>query len=194
MVQPDAIIFDCDGTLADTMPIHFLAWQEVVKPAGLIFDEDRFYSLGGVPTGTIIGMLGEEQGKSVDIAQMCRDKDAAYTALIGGIEPIEPIIAVAREHHGHIPMAVGSGSNRETVIATLKAIEVLGLFEHIVTAEDTERHKPEPDVFLRAAELLEVEPTLCQVYEDTDLGIEAARRAGMSCFDVRSVHTPKRWT
>jgi beta-phosphoglucomutase family hydrolase len=194
MTQPAALIFDCDGTLADTMPIHFLAWQETMNAVGLVFDEDHFYSLGGVPTDKIIAMLCEEQNKSVDIPQASQAKEDAYSRLIDKVEPIEPIVAIAREHHGKIPLAVGSGGYRETVIATLKTIGILDLFEHIVAAEDTKRHKPEPDVYLRAAELLGVEATKCRVYEDTDLGIEAGKRAGMECFDVRTVHTPKRWT
>ena len=194
MTQPAALIFDCDGTLADTMPIHFLAWQETMNAVGLVFDEDHFYRLGGVPTDKIIAMLCEEQNKSVDIPQASQAKEDAYSRLIDKVEPIEPIVAIAREHHGKIPLAVGSGGYRETVIATLKTIGILDLFEHIVAAEDTKRHKPEPDVYLRAAELLGVEATKCRVYEDTDLGIEAGERAGMECFDVRTVHTPKRWT
>ena len=194
MPQPAALIFDCDGTLADTMPIHFLAWQEAIKPAGLEFSEERFYSLGGVPTDKIIALLCDEQNKSVDIAEIDRAKEDAYTALINRVEPIEPIVDIARQHHGQIPLAVGSGGYRDTVMATLKTIGILNLFDHIVAAEDTERHKPEPDVYLRAAELIGVKPALCRVYEDTDLGIESARRAGMTYFDVRTVHTPKRWT
>ncbi len=194
MTQPAALIFDCDGTLADTMPIHFLAWQEAVEPAGLVFDEDRFYSLGGVPTDKIIALLSEEQNKPVDVTQLAIEKEEAFDKLISRVEPIEPIVAIVKEHHGQLPLAVGSGGIRATVIATLEAIGIRDMFEHIVAAEDTERHKPEPDVYLRAAELLGVDPTQCRVYEDTDLGIEAGKRAGMECFDVRTVHTPKRWT
>ncbi|MFK7817665.1 MAG: HAD family hydrolase [Planctomycetaceae bacterium] len=194
MNQPAALIFDCDGTLADTMPVHFLAWQEAIKPAGLTFDEDHFYRLGGVPTDKIFAMLCEEQNKTADVDKLSQTKEAAYEALIHQVKPIEAIVAVARENHGRIPLAVGSGGYRETVISTLKTIGILELFDHIVAAEDTQRHKPEPDVYLRAAELLGVAPTACRVYEDTDLGLEAGFRAGMRCFDVRAVHTPKRWT
>ncbi|MFN3189975.1 MAG: HAD family hydrolase [Aureliella sp.] len=189
-----AIIFDCDGTLADTMPVHYLAWQEGIRPAGLTFDEDQFYRLGGVPTIQIIELLAEQQGKTVDAAAISQAKEAAYLELIGRVKPIEPVLTVAQENYGKIPLAVGSGGYRDTVMATLHAIEAVGLFEHVVTAEDTQRHKPEPDVYLRAAELLGVKPTDCMVYEDTDIGIEAATRAGMSAFDVRTIHTPHRWT
>ncbi len=194
MREPAALIFDCDGTLADTMPIHFLAWQEAIKPAGLLFDEDRFYSLGGVPTDKIIALLAEEQGVSVDVAKLSETKEEAYARKISEVEPIEPIVAIAREHHGRLPLAVGSGGTRPTVIATLETIGIIDLFDHIVTAEDTTLHKPEPDVYLHAAGLLGVESNTCRVYEDTDLGIEAAKRAGMDWFDVRTVHTPRRWT
>lgn len=194
MTTPKALIFDCDGTLADTMPIHYLAWQEGIQPAGLTFDEEQFYRLGGVPTIQIIELLAEQQGKSVDPAAICQAKEDAYMEMIERVEPIAPVISIARENYGKLPLAVGSGGYRDTVMATLNTIEAVGLFEHIVTAEDTERHKPEPDVYLKAAELLGIEPSDCRVYEDTDIGIEAATRAGMDAVDVRAVHTPRRWT
>lgn len=194
MTKPKALIFDCDGTLADTMPIHFLAWQEGIKPAGLVFQEDHFYELGGMPTVQIIQLLADQQGLTVDAEAISKAKEAAYVALIEQVKPISPIVQIAREHHGQIPMAVGSGGYRDTVLATLKAIDAQHLFDQIVTAEDTQRHKPEPDVYLHAADLLGVDPGSCRVYEDTDIGLEAARRAGMETFDVRTIHTPHRWT
>jgi beta-phosphoglucomutase-like phosphatase (HAD superfamily) len=192
--EPAALIFDCDGTLADTMPIHFLAWQEALNPTGLVFSEDQFYGLGGMPTDKIIDLLSNEQSVKVSVDDVCEQKEQAYIRLIEQVEPIEPVVAIAREHFGKLPMGVGSGGYRDVVKSTLDIIGVRDLFQCVVGAEDTERHKPEPDVYLHVADLLQVQPEKCRVYEDTDLGIESAVRAGMSYFDVRTVHTPKRWT
>ena len=107
---------------------------------------------------------------------------------------MEPIVAIARENHGRVPMGVGSGSARAIMKQTLSHLDIDHLFDCFVGSEDTPRHKPEPDVFLEVARLLQVEPAGCLVYEDTDIGLEAARRAGMQGFDVRTVHTPRRIT
>jgi beta-phosphoglucomutase-like phosphatase (HAD superfamily) len=184
----DALIFDCDGTLADTMPAHYHAWVEILKPYGVAFPEDRFYSLGGMPSGKILQLLFGEQGVVLtDIEALTRKKEDAFVARAGDIRPIEKVVAVARRARGRLPMAVASGGHRHMVQMTLRQIGVLDWFPVIVAAEDTVRHKPEPDVFLEAARRLGVPAAACTVYEDTDLGIEAARRAGMAWVDVRSL-------
>ncbi len=192
--QTQALVFDCDGTLADTMPIHFVAWREAMNRHGIEFTEDRFYELGGVPTVQIIEMLSEEQGVSVDVMAAAEEKELGYLKEITHVRPVEPIVAIAREHHGKLPMGVGTGSAKPVMQQTLTHLGIMELFDCFVGSEDTERHKPEPDVFLRVAELLKVSPDFCLVYEDTDIGLEAAQRAGMNAFDVRSVHTPQRIT
>lgn len=192
--QPKALIFDCDGTLADTMPIHFVAWRAAMNRHGLDFPEDRFYAMGGIPTRQIIETLSREQGITVDLMAAAEDKEHAYLELLSHVQPVEPIVAIARAHHGRLPMGVGSGSAKSVMIKTLRHIQVLDLFDCLVGSEDTQQHKPAPDVFLRVAELLGVAPESCLVYEDTDVGIEAARRAGMNWCDVRTVHTPRRVT
>ena len=181
----NALIFDCDGTLADTMPAHYHAWVEILKPHGVPFPEDRFYSLGGMPTGKILELLFGEAGKVPDVDALTRQKEAAFVAKVGEIRPIEKVVEVARQARGKTPMAVASGGHRHMVEMTLRQIGILDWFPVIVAAEDTERHKPEPDVFLEAARRMGVPPAACTVYEDTDLGIEAARRAGMRWVDVR---------
>jgi len=187
-----ALIFDCDGTLADTMPIHFVVWRDTMSRHGIDFSEDRFYELGGVPTERIIQLLSEEQGVSVSVEIASAEKEAAFLKHLGGVKAVESILSIARDHRGKLPMAVGSGSCRSVLLDTLSHLKILDWFEAIVSADDTELHKPAPDVFLRAAELLEVDPKFCRVYEDTDIGLEAARRAGMQAFDVRTVHRPQR--
>jgi HAD superfamily hydrolase (TIGR01509 family) len=181
----EAFIFDCDGTLADTMPAHFRAWQEVLRPHGIEFPEERFYGWGGVPTPEISRRLIEASGLAIDVGVLAKLKEQTFVDQIGEIVAIERVVRVARENHGRAPMAVASGGLRRVVEMTLRQIGVFELFPVIVAAEDTTRHKPEPDVFLEAARRLGVAPDICTVYEDTDLGVEAARRAGMRFVDVR---------
>lgn len=183
MIQ--ALIFDCDGTLADTMPAHYQAWLEVLRPHGIDFPEDRFYAMGGMPTDKIVVELCGEAGKSLDVVALVRQKALAFERKIGEVRPIEKVVDVARAHRGKTPMAVASGGQRRMVEKTLAQIGVLDWFSVVVTAEDTRQHKPEPDVFLEAARRLGVAPAACTVYEDTDLGLQAARRAGMRWVDVR---------
>jgi beta-phosphoglucomutase family hydrolase len=180
-----ALIFDCDGTLADTMPAHYQAWLEILRPHGIDFPEDRFYAMGGMPTDKIVVELCGEASKRLDVNALVRDKALAFERRIDEVKPIAKVVEVARTHRGQLPMAVASGGQRRMVERTLAKIGVLDWFPVVVTAEDTHRHKPEPDVFLEAARRLGVEPAACTVYEDTDLGLEAARRAGMRSVDVR---------
>jgi HAD superfamily hydrolase (TIGR01509 family) len=189
--DPQAFIFDLDGTLADTMPVHFGMWQVIARQYGLVFTEERFYSLGGVPTTRIAAMLIEEAGLALDPVAVAAEKERAYVeGLMSGalaIRAIEPIVALARARRADGPLAIASGSTRRLVTRTLDALGIADWFGAVVAAEDTARHKPEPDVFLEAARRLGVAAARCTVYEDTDLGLEAARRAGMTGVDVRPI-------
>ena len=182
-----AFIFDLDGTLADTMPAHFVAWTKVVRRYGLLFPEVRFYSLGGVPTTKIAAMLIQEARVSLDPQVIALEKEQAYFDSLApaGIQAIEPVLELARRHRAEGPLAIASGGVRRVVMRSLEALGIADWFGAIVAAEDTTRHKPDPDVFLEAARRLEAEPATCTVYEDTDIGLEAARRAGMQAVDVR---------
>jgi HAD superfamily hydrolase (TIGR01509 family) len=184
-----AFIFDLDGTLADTMPSHFVAWTQVASRHGLTFPEARFYSLGGVPTAKIAAMLIMEAGLTLDPQVIALEKEQTYYDGLGpgDIMAIEPVLALARSHRqqNEGPLAVASGSVRRLVTRTLAALGITDWFAAVVAAEDTTRHKPEPDVFLEAARRLNADPATCTVYEDTDIGLEAARRAGMRPVDVR---------
>lgn len=181
----EALIFDCDGTLADTMPAHYRAWQQVLAGTELIFPEARFYALAGVPTPRIAALLVSESGLPIDPAQLAEVKERTYREAVRGVAGIEKVLTIARTARGRLPMAVASGSHRELVLSTLEAIGTLDWWQAIVASEDVVHPKPAPDVFLEAARRLGVSPQICTVYEDADLGLEAARRAGMKAIDVR---------
>lgn len=189
-----ALIFDLDGTLADTMPAHFVAWTAALARHGLSLSEDRFYELGGWPTTKIIALLAEERGLSLDVEAFARLKEAEFLRAIGEIRPVPPVMEVVLGERGRTPMAVATSAVRDVAQRILRQIDAAELFDVVVVAEDVPRHKPEPDVFLEAARRLDVPPERCCVYEDSDPGIEAARRAGMTWVDVRTLFTPRRVT
>ena len=181
------LIFDCDGTLADTMPVHHRAWVAMLAAHGIPFPAARFYQLGGMPTAQIIRVLSGETGVPVtDLDGMVHEKESKFLALLHEVAPITPVVAVAEAYRGRLPMAVASGGYRAVVLQTLAKVGIGDWFDAVVCAEDTARHKPDPDVFLEAARRLNVPPDSCVVFEDTDIGLEAARRAEMSAVDVRA--------
>lgn len=183
---PQALIFDCDGTLADTMPQHWRAWQEVTARHGLHFPEERFYSLGGVPTRDIVRMLAAEQKRAdIDPLQFAKEKEEAYFRYFEHIGPVEEVVAIAREHRGRLPLGVASGGSKHAITRVLSHLGIVEWFGAIVTNEDVVNQKPAPDIFLEAARRLGVEPRRCRAYEDTDLGMEAIRAAGMEAVDIR---------
>jgi len=188
------LIFDCDGTLADTMPLHFIAWRDALGKHDLAFDENRFYSMAGQPTVKIIRTLLDEQSRTGDAEAIARQKELAFLNVLPQVQPIKPVVEIARRYRATNRMGVGSGSDRDVVLKVLNHIGLDSFFDAVVGAEDTAHHKPEPDVFLEVAKRIKIRPEQCRVYEDADLGIEAARRAGMSWFDVRTIHTPRRIT
>src|SRR6266404_120161 len=186
-IHPHGLIFDCDGTLADTMPLHWRAWRTITERHGLHLTEDRFYSLGGVPSRDILKILSIEQGVPVDHLAVAREKEAEYLPLIAQVEPINAVVAVARENYGRIPLAVASGGTRRIIEQVLDHLDIRRLFNAIVTSEDVANQKPAPDIFLEAARRIGVPPQFCRAYEDTELGLLAIRAAGMGAGDVRAL-------
>jgi beta-phosphoglucomutase family hydrolase len=185
--QPRALIFDCDGTLADTMPLHWRVWQALLPRHGLKMTEAEFYALGGVPSRDIARWLAAKQGVPVDALAIAREKEQGYLALLAHVAPIETVVRIAREHAGKLPLAVASGGSRRVIELVLGHLRIRDLFAAIVTNEDVQRQKPAPDIFLEAARRLGVPPAQCRAYEDTDLGLEAIRAAGMEAVDVRKL-------
>lgn len=175
-----AFIFDCDGTLADNMPLHFAAWTRVMQDFGASYPEDLFYEWGGVPTADIVQRLNARFGLALQVAAVVERKEHYYREMIPQVEPVHEMVAIARAYHGRLPLAVASGGHRDLVERTLLALGIRELFPVVIAAEDYERGKPHPDPFLTAAARLQIAPEYCLVFEDTATGAEAARAAGMS--------------
>lgn len=182
----DACIFDCDGTLADTMPLHYKAWCAALARHQAEFPEALFYELGGVPTVRIVEILNERHGHRMPPVETAEVKERLFVEMIPEALPIGPVVEIVHRFHGRKPLAVASGGHRAIVIKTLTAIGIADRFVTIVGAEDYEHGKPAPDPYLVAARRLGVPPERCLVFEDTATGIESATRAGM-----RSILVPR---
>jgi beta-phosphoglucomutase-like phosphatase (HAD superfamily) len=179
------LIFDCDGTLADTMPTHFEAWVSILRKYGGDISEDRFYKSAGMPTRDIIESLNKDFGYKLDVETIYHEKEAHYLTLIESIIEIKAVADVARAYYGKVPLGVASGGAHLVVDQTLDAIGIRGLFTTVIGADDVENGKPAPDMFLLAARQMGVAAEDCIVYEDGVPGIIAAERAGMRLIDVR---------
>ncbi len=174
------------------MPLHWRAWSAISQRHRLHFPQDRFYSLGGVPSRDILRMLASEQGLSLDHLSVAREKEAEYLPLIAQVEPINCVVGIARQNAGKIPLAVASGGTQAIICQVLVHLGIRNLFQAVVTSEDVVHQKPAPDIFLEAARRIGVPPENCRAYEDTDLGMRAIRAAGMEAVDVRQLlaHQP----
>jgi beta-phosphoglucomutase-like phosphatase (HAD superfamily) len=184
-------IFDCDGTLADTMPMHFRAWSRIVAELGGVFPEELFYQLGGKPSVQILELLRDDHGLKVgDTTAAAEQKEAYFLELLDEVRPIDAVLAVARRWRGVKPLAVASGGFHRQIDQTLTALGIRDWFDAIVCVEDYARGKPFPDPFFEAARRLKVPATDCLVFEDSPLGIEAAIAAGMQYVLVPRTQTP----
>ena len=179
-----AYLFDCDGTIVDSMPLHYVAWKRVLAEWGCEFGEQTFYSWGGMPVTEIIAALNVRDGLAMPIEEVQRRKEALYFEILPELKAVPEVLEHIELSHGHIPFAVVSGSTRESVTASLTTLGILDRFETLVCAGDYERSKPDPQPFLIAAERLGVAPEDCLVFEDTDMGIQAATAAGMASVKV----------
>ncbi len=181
-------IFDLDGTLADTMPLHYAAWDKALRNAGLkgALDENRFYALGGVPSRLVAEFLGRHHGLKLDPERVYRDKEAIFMGSLQKLELIVPVVSFARKISRTRPVALASGGTRDVVRSTLVKTGLADLFPVVVTADDVEHGKPAPDMFLLAARLMGVPPGRCLVFEDGQPGIQAAEAAGMQWVFVPS--------
>jgi len=184
----DAYIFDCDGTLADSMPVHYEAFKRAFAALkhDFHFDEDLYYGWAGQPIEVVVAKLNQIHGLSMDSDEVGEYKHRFYREALAVVQPIPSVVDILREAAGKIRIAVASGGTRECVSQTLKNIGVFDQVEALVCAEDVEHGKPAPDIFLKAADLLGVPPHHCLVFEDGLLGIEGADAAGMKSVFIDS--------
>lgn len=180
-----ALIFDCDGTLADTLPVHFQAWQVTLDQFGATLPKDWYYERTGLTAAEFIQAFNQAFGYTLDQQTIDAERQQQFARFIQQVQAVPAVAAIAQANYGEVPMAVASNGQRSVVESTIEVIQLRRLFDAIVTLNDVERGKPEPDLFLLAAERMGVAPSECIVYEDSDLGLEAAQRAGMRWVDVR---------
>lgn len=179
------LVFDCDGTLVDSMPLHILLWDECLQQHGVRLAEGFIDSHAGKPTDVIIEIVNRENGVSIDALAFQEEKEGRFRDRIAEVGPITPVVAAAAHYRGKLPMSVVSGGVLANVAACLKTIDAFDWFDPILTADDPIAPKPAPDLFLAAAEQMGVPATACHAFEDADAGIDAARAAGMTVTDVR---------
>jgi HAD superfamily hydrolase (TIGR01509 family) len=183
-----AYLFDCDGTIADSMPLHYIGWKRALGEWGCDFPESTFYAWGGRPVIEIIQSLNEEQGLQMPVEAVATRKEAYYYEILPQLQAVPEVVEHIEARHGEIPFAVVSGSTRESVTESLRTLRLLDRFDTLVCAGDYTNAKPHPEAFLMAAERLGIAPEHCLVFEDTDMGIQAATAAGMA-----SVKVPQPW-
>jgi HAD superfamily hydrolase (TIGR01509 family) len=179
-----AYLFDCDGTIVDSMPLHYLAWKKALGEWGCDFPERLFYEWGGMPVAEIISTLNRERGLRMPVEEVGRRKESLYYELLPKLQPVAEVLEHIEAQQGEIPFAVVSGSTRESVVASLTAVKLLDRFQTMVCAGEYKKSKPDPEAFLRAAENLGAEPASCLVFEDTEMGIQAAKAGGMAWVRV----------
>ena len=183
-----AYLFDCDGTIADSMPLHYMAWKQALGEWDCEFDERLFYEWGGMPIVEIVATLNRQRGLSMPVEQVAHRKENLYFRLLPQLKAVPEVLEHIEARHGQLPFAVVSGSALDSVTASLTRLGLLDRFDTLVCAGDYQRSKPHPEGFLLAASRLGVAPRSCLVFEDTAMGIEAATSAGMA-----SVKVPPPW-
>jgi beta-phosphoglucomutase family hydrolase len=183
----EGLIFDLDGTLADTMPLHMEAWRQACRHFGMDMSSEFLRSFTGTPGKNIARAIVKYYGKEdlLDPDKIAVKKKDNFRNMQYLVKEVKPVADLVRTYHGKLPIALGTGGHRETVMDTLEVIGMSGYFEHIVTADDVSRHKPDPETFMKCASLMDVSPEKIMVFEDGDLGITAALKAGMQPVDVR---------
>jgi len=181
-----AYLFDCDGTVVDSMPLHYLAWKQALGEWHCDFSEEVFYAWGGLPVAEVISRLNVEHGLKMPVAAVEVRKENLYYDNISRLQVVPEVVEHIEAMYGKIPFAVVSGSTRESVVKSLEVVGLLDKFETLVCAGDYAKSKPDPEPFLLAASRLAVAPAACLVFEDTDMGIQAATAAGMASVKVPS--------
>ncbi|QZT38539.1 HAD-IA family hydrolase [Halosquirtibacter xylanolyticus] len=178
------LIFDIDGTIADSMPVHFLVFQKVAKKYGVDYTKELFLELAGIPALETCEIVRKRYGKQWSAAEFAKEKEETYLNHMHQVRAVGPVMQIIEKYKGKLPMACGTGGDR---YSASKVLDILGLDflkDKMVCAEDVTHHKPHPETFLKAAELIDVAPENCLVFEDGALGIQAAVDGGMQVVDV----------
>jgi HAD superfamily hydrolase (TIGR01509 family) len=182
------LIFDCDGTLVDSMPLHMKAWEYAITQAGGTWNYDFIFSKKGMQGQDILALYNQSFGADLDVESTARRKQEYFNRHCTEMKPIHAVVALVHRYALRLPMAVASGGSRENVLLSLELVGIKQHFAAIVTADDKDvRPKPSPEIFLEAAKRIHVDPQFCQVFEDGDAGLEAARNAGMLVTDIRTL-------
>jgi len=179
-----AYLFDCDGTIADSMPLHYRSWTGALAEWNCEFPEQQFYAWGGMPTAKIIAALNDQHGLHMPAEDVTHRKDALYLESLSQLRAVPEVVEHIELMHGKIPLAVVSGDTRAIVSASLQILKLLDRFDTLVCAGDYQRGKPDPEPYLLAASRLGVAPAGCLVFEDTEMGIRSATAAGMAWVKV----------
>ena len=179
-----AYLFDCDGTVADSMPVHWRSWSAAIAEQGGIFPEELFHTWGGMTLRSTVEMLNERFHLSMPVAETVRRKEELYFELLPEVQPVHCVLAHIHAQYGKIPFAIVSGSPRASIFKTLNSLGIADKFDEIVGAEDYQHGKPDPEPFLTAARRLNVPPSQCLVFEDAEAGIASAKAAGMAWVKV----------
>ena len=185
-----AIIFDCDGTLADTLEVHFEAWAAALRTLDIEMTRSWYFERSGLSAAEMIEELEMVHARTVRGATFMDARRQCYRRMTPNIRAIDSVVNIARAYAQRVPMAVASGGDRAMVEPTLAGLQLLPLFKAVVTVDEVQRGKPSPELFLLAAQRLNVAPENCLVYEDSSEGLEAARRANMRSIDVRRCVRP----
>lgn len=184
-----AYLFDMDGTVADSMPLHYIAWKQALAEYGCpLFDEPLFYSWGGMPVREIVATLNKRHNLSMPIEEVAHRKEGLYFDQLARLTAVPEVLEQIEAAHKRIPLAVVSGSTRESVTKSLQILGLLDKFDALVCAGDYQKAKPDPEPYLLAAKKFNVPPDSCLVFEDTAMGIEAATRAGMQSVRIPQPH------
>ena len=179
-----AYLMDCDGTVADSMGLHYVAWSRALAERGCEFGEELFYALGGMSVAEIIAKLNRERGLKMPVSEVEKRKEELYLESLPQLKSIPEVLEHIEASYGKISLAVVSGSTRDSVTASLATLKILHKFDVLVCAGEYRNGKPDPEPFLIAAKALGVEPKDCLVFEDSDMGIQAAAAAGMASVKV----------
>lgn len=186
-----ALIFDVDGTLADSMPVHLASWKEVGEKHGFYYTREDLERYAGMSGQEIVGVISDKFGLQLDFDRIVEEKEAAFLENLDQVKPIHPVVRLLEDYRGRLPLAAGTGGVRRVATQILDSIGVLNKIDTLVAADDVKKHKPHPDTFLKCAEALGVPPQRCMVFEDAELGFQAARNAGMHVVDVRPWYNGK---